>query len=306
MTVEPAPDRQAPIAPASRAAATSRGSCGKTLRPVRLVEAVDGQDPQQVEAPDRDARRRRSRRRVRLATASARGTFSGSTFRMSVGREAQLGDEEHGPQVARRVEPERLDPPSIAALTTNPPSSAAAALSGWPSIAVARRSRSGLVSGSPRSALPATSPATVAAADDPRPRASGISLCISIRQPTPSGISPRTSRSAASIPWTQRFSRSAGSSPSPSPSTVSSISPRLQPRTSTSTRFVRPERDREAVVAGAEVRARCRHLDDRPAARRARPASSSPSEGHRNRADRRLGLEHRTGRRRPPRPSPGP
>ena len=28
MTVEPAPDRQAPIAPASRAAWTSNGSCG--------------------------------------------------------------------------------------------------------------------------------------------------------------------------------------------------------------------------------------------------------------------------------------
>ena len=35
-------------------------------------------------------------------------------------------------------------------------------------------------------------PPTAAAADEPRPRASGIALRISTRQPTPSGISPRT------------------------------------------------------------------------------------------------------------------
>ena len=76
----------------------------------------------------------------------------------------------------------------------------------------------------------------------PRPtsrgRAPGGSRCASsIRQPTPSGSSPRASTSAASRPRTKRLSRSSPSSLRPSPSTVSSISPRLQLRTSSSTRL---------------------------------------------------------------------
>ena len=78
-------------------------------------------------------------------------------------------------------------PAGVEAETTKPPRSAAAALSGWPSTAVAMRSCAAMSSGPPTSALAATTPATVAAADEPRPRASGIALCIVIRQPTPSG-----------------------------------------------------------------------------------------------------------------------
>jgi hypothetical protein len=99
------------------------------------------------------------------------------------------------------------------------------------------RSISAVDNGSPASALPASTPPTVAAADDPSPRDSGIWLCIEIRQPTPAGSSPRAASRVASSPRTNRFSRSSVSSLRPSPSTVSSISPRLQTRTSSSIRL---------------------------------------------------------------------
>ena len=53
MTVEPAPDRQAPIAPASRADWTSRGSCGKTAARYCSWSRSTVTTAQQVEAPDR-------------------------------------------------------------------------------------------------------------------------------------------------------------------------------------------------------------------------------------------------------------
>jgi hypothetical protein len=86
--------------------------------------------------------------------------------------------------------------------------------------------------------VPGQHTATVAAADDPSPRDSGIWLCIAIRQPTPSGSLPRAFTRAASRPRTKRLSRSSVSSLRPSPSTVSSISPRLQILTSSSIRLV--------------------------------------------------------------------
>ena len=130
-------------------------------------------------------------------------------------------------------------PSGVAADTTNPPSRRPPRCPGDPR----SRSRAGAgpaaASGSPASALPATSPPTVAAADDPRPRASGISLRIADPPADALRAARRGSaRSAASRPRTKRFSRSSVSSLRPSPSTVSSISPRLQPRTSTSIRLV--------------------------------------------------------------------
>ena len=79
MTVEPAPDRQAPIAPASRAASTSRGSCGIDLRPVRLVEPVDGQDAAAGRTGPVAIPATPIATRVRFATASASGTLAGRT-----------------------------------------------------------------------------------------------------------------------------------------------------------------------------------------------------------------------------------
>ena len=157
--------------------------------------------------------------------------------------------------------------PSIAAPTTNPPSSAAAALSGWPSISVARRSRSGLgqrlaeqrVAGDEpghrrrrRRAEPARERDLVAHLDPP-----ADALAASRR-------GPRAGRPRCPGRSGSRGPRSARPRPRPRPS--SSISPRLQPRTSTSTRFVSPSATAEAVVARAEVGARRRHLDGHPAA----------------------------------------
>ena len=109
------------------------------------------------------------------------------------------------------------------AAIVNPPSSAAAALSGWPSSSVARASARSVVSVTPPSAAPASSPATVAAADEPSPRLSGIRFVIAIRQLIPSGSTPRASAIPRSRATTNPFDRSDGSSPAPSPSTLSSI-----------------------------------------------------------------------------------
>ena len=132
--------------------------------------------------------------------------------------------------------------------TTNPPSRTAAALSGCDSIVDAiwsSASSSGrLAPASSASAAPATTPPTVAAADDPRPRDSGIALCIAIRQPSVAGRGPSAVSSAASTPATNRFDRVAGSSNAPSPSTSSSIGPSFwvasaTSNASTATRFTR-------------------------------------------------------------------
>ena len=55
------------------------------------------------------ARPRRCATAPRLATASASGTLAGSAARIAPVDEAQVGDEEDGAQVARSVEPDRLD-----------------------------------------------------------------------------------------------------------------------------------------------------------------------------------------------------
>ena len=109
--------------------------------------------------------------------------------------------------------------------TTNPPSSAADALSGCPSSAVASRSWSPVESRRPPSTCPANTPPTDAAADDPMPRDNGMRLRIAIRQPIAAGRGPIDASSACSRPATKRLSRTAGSSPAPSPSTASSRPP---------------------------------------------------------------------------------
>ena len=256
MIVEPAPDRHAPIAPASRAALDQRGqlrdrpsarygSWSRSTVSARAGRA--GRSP---------CRRRRSRPRPGSRPRRRSGTFAGRTARIAVGREPQLRDEQHRPQVARCVEPDApRRAPSIAARRRRTRRAARPRR-----CRDGPRSRSRAAAGSAVVKRPAErarcrrrARATVAAADDPSPRASGIALCISIRQPTPSGSSPRAAASAASRPRTNRLSRSVGELVAPSPSTVSSISPRLQPRTSTSTRLVSAERHAEAVVPGAEI-----------------------------------------------------
>ena len=59
-------------------------------------------------------------------------------------------------------------------------------LSGCPSIATARRFTSSRSTGRPASASPVARPATIAAADEPQPAASGSSFAISMSRPSPS------------------------------------------------------------------------------------------------------------------------
>ena len=133
-------------------------------------------------------------------------------------------------------------------------------------MSVAMRSSSGVVRTSPASALPASTPPTVADADEPRPRASGIRLCMTIRQPTPSFRSPRAARRVVSRPRTKWLSWSAVSSPSPSPSIGQvDLAPAPDPDLELD-RVGHGEGQPQAVVAGAEVGRRGRHLHGDPAA----------------------------------------
>ena len=170
-----APRRRAPPRPSSAAAGRPpRGTARGGGRRSAARAGRSGRWP---------ARPRRPRPRPRLATASASGTVAGQRRAHLVGRQAQLGDEQDRPQVARRVEPDRLD-----------------ALVGWRGRhdEAAEQRRRGVVrmaldvardapaspavdSGSPASAFPASTPPTVAAADDPSPRASG--MCVVHRDP---------------------------------------------------------------------------------------------------------------------------
>ena len=210
--------------------------------------------------------------------------------------------------------------------TTNPPSSAADALSGWPSSAVAScELLSARSAAPPPSTWPANTPPTDAAADEPMPRDSGIRLCIAIRQPIDAGRGPIDASRAFSSPATNRLERTAGSSPSPSPVTVE-LDRRRRRRPPRRSRVLQTSSARpEAVVAGAEVRGgrrarrrpaagrRAPPRPPRPAARPAAaagwrsgpcPAASPPAEGPADAGDRRLGLEHLDGRA-PPRRSCG-
>ncbi len=83
----------------------------------------------------------------------------------------------------------------------------------------------GIDSVPPPSALPAHTPPTAAADDEPSPRDSGIRLWAAIRHPTVIGRGPRCASIAASSPITNRLDRSPPSSPAPSPVVTSSIDP---------------------------------------------------------------------------------
>ena len=236
--VDPAPDRHAPIAPA-RGRPRQLGELRVDLRPVRLVQPVHRQPAEEIEPAlgeagdaDRDGREVRDRVRARHGL--------GQDVAHLAGREPQVRDEQDGPQVARRIEADRLD-----AVRGHGRHDEPAQQGGGGVVGVAldlrgqaqqiQRSRAGRrAARCPRAGRPPW----------PRPRTPGraraarccASRCASRRRP---GVAPRAARMAASMPRTNRLSRSSVSSPWPSPSMVSSISPRLQPRTSTSTLFVR-------------------------------------------------------------------
>ncbi len=223
-TVDPAPDRNAPSAPASRAAPVSRGSSGydadrygswsrSTVR-----SASSSKRPLAIPATPIATR-------PRFSTAWRSGTSVGSTRRITSvdSRRSGMNSTHRSPAgESKRTAATRS---ARCAETTNPPSSTAAALSGCVSITVAIWSSASGARTSPTRALPATTPPTVAAADEPSPRDRGTSLCIATRQPMAAGRGPRVASRTLSRPAMNRLSRVAGSSPAPSPVTSSSIDP---------------------------------------------------------------------------------
>ena len=100
-----------------------------------------------------------------------------------------------------------------------PPCTAGATLSGCPSSSAPRAMRSSRSSSSPRRAVAAAAPATVAAAEDPSPRATGTSESATSERPAgtarpalaQAAAKPRVRRSASggmsrapSVPWRSR------------------------------------------------------------------------------------------------------
>ena len=196
--------------------------------------------------------------------------------------------------------------PSIAALTTNPPRSAAAALSGWPSISVreAEQVRAGQRLAEER-----------VAGDEPGDRRRGRR--------------PETARQRDLVvhldPPADAFRDLAADLAQGGldalDAAVLAILRQLVLALALDAQLdlaAAPAADLD-LDRGSSARARrrgsrSRRRDSRstpgprrsPAGRRARPASSSPSEGHRDRPDRRFRLEHRPGAGRRSRPSRDP
>ncbi|SQD96030.1 hypothetical protein FMEAI12_3430010 [Parafrankia sp. Ea1.12] len=138
--------------------------------------------------------------------------------------------------------------------TVRPPSRAAATLSGCPSIALATRSRPAAPSGPPARASAAVTPATIAAADEPRPRPCGIRFTQRSASP---GCAHSSSSKVARIARTTRCASSAGTASGP---TTSMESPDGVSRTDTSSYSpsARPSASkpgpRLALVAGTRRR----------------------------------------------------
>ena len=191
--------------------------------------------------------------RPTFATASARETLSGRTPRA-----AAVGIRRSGTRRAGRRSgcgSSRCTESSSSAIV-KPPNTAAATLSGWPSISAANANTEIGSASIPRSsrADAATTPATVAAADEPSPRSSGIRF----RPRRASGASGSDSRPAtADITRPIRYEPSVGSSSAPSPSQDTPGSASV----SIVTLVAQVQRQAEAVEPRPEVRRRGRDAD---------------------------------------------
>src|SRR5207247_1940352 len=114
--------------------------------------------------------------RLTLATASANGTLAGSAARarsvatVNSGTATTRSTSQDGTSRLHR------SPPSVTTVSTAPPNSAGATLSGCPSSRQTRSSRSSRPNGRSSASLAATAPPTIAAALLPRPRPSGMAL----------------------------------------------------------------------------------------------------------------------------------
>ncbi len=143
-------------------------------------------------------------------------------------------------------------------LITNPPSSAGATLSGWPSIRLARASAARRRAGrSPSWTRPraSTMPPTMAADDEPSPRLCGIRLVQATCKP---GGWRSIASNAARIERTTRCRSSSGTWSAPSPATCTS---RSSARDLSDQGVAQLQGEPEAVEAGAEVGAGRRDLD---------------------------------------------
>ena len=194
-----------------------------------------------------------------LKTASRCGT--------SCGRAARMADVERGlsgmKSTARRSRGGSKRTvsgrPSTMAMTTKPPRRAAVALSGWPSISIESVSSRRWSRPLPVSASAATRPATVAAADEPRPRAMGTWFCIWMRKPRSAGTWPSAQRRPVSRATTKRLSRVVGRTAG-----ALALDRELEPRhvgDLDRDPVAQVEGERQGVVAGAEVGGRGRHVD---------------------------------------------
>ena len=163
----------------------------------------------------RSSRRPSTRASVRptalasVTAASARGTISGNAWRALSVEVRHSGMTTTKARSAGTGTGRAVGPGPTA---TSPPVRQAAALSAWPSISVARASRSSGVQRRPPRALAAIRPEQTAADEEPRPRPSGIRLRHSTARPS------RLPRPDASARQT-RFEASSASSPAPSPVT---------------------------------------------------------------------------------------
>src|SRR3569833_3649634 len=170
--------------------------------------------------------------RPELAAASACGTISGSSPRArSVARRAS-GTSATGRTPGVTFSLVSRGPEGVCQAIVRPPARHGATLSGWPSIRVASARTSSAVNFSPSGcrARAARMPATVAAEEEPSPRACGMRLTQRIRSPGAAvpPMSPYAERSVRAI--RSSSPRPAVSSPSP----LTSID-RPDPAISTST-----------------------------------------------------------------------
>src|SRR6266699_1882191 len=202
-TVGPEPERVAPYAPACRAAlvtssypdtsARRNGTCSTSSSPAASSRGSACARPWTRAALFAAAR-----------AASACGSVAGSAARARCVSTVNSGtantsasDGCSGNGVTTR--------PSVSRSTRfAPPNTAGATLSGWPSSSLASSARAGASSLSPSSPTAAAAPATVAAAEEPSPRATGMSE--SAVRARPAGTSCAQRRQAATKP---RYSRSA-------------------------------------------------------------------------------------------------
>ena len=161
--------------------------------------------------------------RAAWRAAAACGTVWGSAARISCVRLSRWGMKATGIHASgTRKRRSAIRSSASGSAIVNPPYRAAATLSGWPSRRAARASSSSASMVRRPTAAPSTTPATIAAALEPSPRAEGIMLDTSMRQAAAPGADE--TRSPSRKARIRRFSPAGSSSRgTPSPRALSTI-----------------------------------------------------------------------------------